>query len=117
MISFINNRNKERKLLPARLKLVDVVLAGSSGAIGIYVIVHFYAECLSLEFCKGYISSSLGFWVIFPFVFIIGMFIGQAIIIGLFTFLLYLFGRLSAKEAVRYSLLFRIPYSWLNKNA
>ena len=117
MISFINNRNKERKLLPARLKLVDVVLGGSSGAVGIYVIVNFYVECLSLEFCKDYISSSLGFWIMFPFVFIAGMFIGQAIIIGLFTFLLYLLGRLSAKEAVRYSLSYRIPLSWLNKNA
>ena len=117
MIKFIRDLNKERKRLPRRLKIVDALLAGGSGVVAIIFMMYLLVFCHSVTACKDVISNDLTFWVSFIPAFILSLQVGQMVIIGSFTLILRLLGRLSTKEAVRYSLLYRVPTSWLKDNA
>jgi len=120
MIKFIRDLNKERKSLPRRLKIVDALLAGMSGVVGFILLLYVYMYCRSFSSCKEvFLGSELGLWLWLSFIpaFMITLFIGQVVIIGPYTLSLILLGKLSMKEAIRYSLLYRIPISWLNNNA
>lgn len=117
MIKFIKDLNRERKLLPKQLKLVDTLLAGGSGVVGFILLLYLYAHCRSFTSCKELLENDFDFWLSFFPAFMITPQIGQMVIFGTFTLTLRLFGKLSTKEAIRYSLLYRIPASWLENNA
>lgn len=117
MINYIKTINKERRQLPRNLRVATDLLGLVSIAVGYFILTNTYKHCFWREACTLLQNNEILFWSIFPIAFILAITVGQFLVLGLFSLCCVVLGKLSIKEGLRYSVLYRMPKKWLNKSA
>ena len=100
------------------IMLTDI-LGLISIACGATLYINIYLCLLDSPFTDTIFSfldfSSVIFWISFVVGLLAFISIGQFIVIGLVTITLVFAGKLSLKESIRYTFLYRLPPKWLVK--
>jgi hypothetical protein len=119
MIEYIRTINNERRQLSKNMIVITDLLGLLSIACGAALYITIYLSLLDSPYTDIILSfldfSSVIFWISFVVGLLAFISIGQFIVIGLVTITLLFAGKLSLKESVRYTFLYRLPPKWLVK--
>ncbi len=117
MIKYIKEINAERRRLRKGHRIICETLNMVSLAVGCFLLIEVSKLCFWQVACEYVQTHNIVFWSAFPFAFFLFIFVGQLIINGSYCTIMVLSGKLTAKEAVRYTVLSRAPITWRNPNA
>jgi|TARA_B110000211_G_scaffold174282_1_gene196951 hypothetical protein len=119
MFEYIRIIRRERKSLSKKLKVITDTLNVTSIVCGGLLFVKSFSILLDSSF--GYYVTDLKefsdilFWSTYISTIFIFYYLGQFLVLGITTSILCILGKITSKEALKYTFYYRLPESWLAK--